>query len=459
LSPNRLLKLLLPAVDAVEFRPLAPLGGVGGAASSDRALKEPMVDERPRMPRRMGPPLCGDERAEVMDFCESFRNKEPAPGEARFTAAAARATCDEEGTGGVCAPDPSWWRRRAVSGGLPVGEWCGEPELRPPVETRGVAGAVSGNCGGSIFIGRGNNDARCFRRPKVKRAEPFRGGCCGRGVFSKETWPPELPSEREDCDARGSGRDRVMLLSTDSRGSARTSGRCWLLVDKRSFSSIRLPWLFLNPSGPFFLSVDLRRMPGRSPMVGSKDRRRRLNCCSLPRFFGVVWSASGSDSMTVGAVVMIAGAAQGHTSAFGTQFRTARRTLWVRRHRRHGRGALAVSRSMLLGLDGQLRIGGMAEAHQAEAPRVGRGFLDGRRGGFVTVRGERRARDVGLAGAAAIFRDSQAVHVQVLCRLVVARVPVAALEEVGGIEGAAALQVSFASAWSEGPQRHCCARG
>lgn len=268
------------------------------------------MDERPRMPRRMGPPACGEEREEWIDLVESFRNKEPAPGEARFREVAARATCDAEGTGGVCAPDPPCFRRRAVRGGLPVGEWCGEPELRPPVETRGVAGAVSGNWGGSIFIGSGNKDARCFRRPKLKRPEPIRGAWCGRGVFSKETWPPELPSDRDDCDARASGRDRVTLLSTDSRDSAGASGRGWL-VDSRSLSSSRLPWLFLNPSGPLFLSVDLRKMPGRSPVEGSKERRRRLNCCSLPRFFGGVWSVSGSVSMTVGAVVMIAGAIGG----------------------------------------------------------------------------------------------------------------------------------------------------
>jgi hypothetical protein len=63
-SPNRLLKLLLPTVDAVEFRPLAPLGGVGGAVSSDRPPRDPMVDERPRMPRRIGPLALGEERAE-----------------------------------------------------------------------------------------------------------------------------------------------------------------------------------------------------------------------------------------------------------------------------------------------------------------------------------------------------------------------------------------------------------
>jgi hypothetical protein len=182
-----------------------------------------------------------------------------------------------------------------------------------------VAGAVSGNCGGSIFIGSGNKDARCLRRPKLKRAEPVLGGCNGRGVFSKETWPPELPSDREESEARGTGRANVAVLSTESRDSASVSGRCRLLVDSRSFSSIRLPWLFLNPSGPLFLSVDLRRMLGRSPIEGSKERRRRANCCRRPRFLGVVWSWSGSGSMTVGAVVMMAGAMGRCTSAYETR--------------------------------------------------------------------------------------------------------------------------------------------
>jgi hypothetical protein len=75
-------------------------------ASSERAPREPMVDERPRMPRRMGPLVFGEERAERIDLVESLRNKEPAPGEAKFREVAARATCDAEGTGGVWVPDP-----------------------------------------------------------------------------------------------------------------------------------------------------------------------------------------------------------------------------------------------------------------------------------------------------------------------------------------------------------------
>lgn len=96
-----MLKLLLPAVE-VEFLPLAPLGGVGDPASSDRPPREPIVDERPRAPSRNGPLTCGEERAEWIDFVESLRNKEPAPGEARFRVFAARAA---EGIGGVSAPD------------------------------------------------------------------------------------------------------------------------------------------------------------------------------------------------------------------------------------------------------------------------------------------------------------------------------------------------------------------
>lgn len=57
----------------------------------------------------MGPPALGEERAERtdlgMDLVESFRKSDPEPGEARFRAVAARATCEAEGIGGVCVPD------------------------------------------------------------------------------------------------------------------------------------------------------------------------------------------------------------------------------------------------------------------------------------------------------------------------------------------------------------------
>lgn len=59
----------------------------------------------------------------------------------------------------------------------------------PLVEARGVAGAVSGNSGGEIFMGSGNNDARCFLRPKPKREELGLVVVVGRGfgVCSNET--------------------------------------------------------------------------------------------------------------------------------------------------------------------------------------------------------------------------------------------------------------------------------
>lgn len=74
-------------------------------------------------------------------------------------------------------------------------------------------------------MGRGNNDARCFRRPKVKRPVAVRAGWLGRWGFSKETWPPELPSDLEDSDALVAGGAKEFVLSTDSRGSASASGR------------------------------------------------------------------------------------------------------------------------------------------------------------------------------------------------------------------------------------------
>ena len=190
----------------------------------------------------------------------------------------------------------------------------------PPVEARGVAGAVSGNWGGSIFMGRGNRDARCFRRPKPKRVEvePRRCGAAGRVLVSNETCPPELPSEpREDSDARCVGGASAGALSAKSRvcesESERPSGRCWLVEERSPWSSSRSFLLFFDPSGPLrFLSMDLRRRPpGRSTLAGSKERRRRANCCRRLRF--LLWWSSCSVSMKVGGVVMMAGAARGNT--------------------------------------------------------------------------------------------------------------------------------------------------
>ena len=63
-----------------------------------------------------------------------------------------------------------------------------------------------------------------------------------------------------------------------------------------------------------FLSIDFRRLSGRSTDPGSKERLRRVNCCNRPRLLGI----GSPDSTTVGAVVMMAGAggdASGPTAA------------------------------------------------------------------------------------------------------------------------------------------------
>ena len=111
--------------------------------------------------------------------------------------------------------------------------------LIPLVDARGVAGAVSGNSGGVIFIGSGNKDARClFRLLNPKRPDPDLGVVCIFGVVSKETWAPELPSDRDDSEPLGTGRDNEDVMSADSCGcSASVSGR-WL-VDNLAGSSLR----------------------------------------------------------------------------------------------------------------------------------------------------------------------------------------------------------------------------
>jgi hypothetical protein len=146
------------------------------------------------------------------------------------------------------------------------------------------------------------------------------GDARGFGVCSKETWPPELPSDRDDSDALGgTGRDseEVPLPSraASCADGARASG--WSLVDWRGGSSNRALSLLglLKENGLRFsselnfLSID-GRTRGRSVDVGSKDRLRRLNCCSLPRFRG----GCSSWTFMVGAVVMMAGAGARYVS-------------------------------------------------------------------------------------------------------------------------------------------------
>ena len=88
------------------------------------------------------------------------------------------------------------------------------------------------------------------------------------------------------------------------------------MVDSRPGSSTKLFWFFRKPKGPLFrsellfLSMDRRRLLGRSVRPGSKERLRRLNCCILPRFLG----DESTYSTMVGAVVMMAGAGAGYVS-------------------------------------------------------------------------------------------------------------------------------------------------
>lgn len=197
-----------PAVDD-EFLPLVAYGGVPSGSSSDiPPPSEPIVEARPRRPSRFGLTAFGEERADSMDLVESFRMSTPAADEDKFMLEAVRATCDGEGMGDGLDALSGWWM--AVSGGDSApGECWIELVLIALVEARGVAGAVSGNCGGVTFMGRGNKDGRCFWRPNLKRLELSFGVWRGLGVFSNETWPVELPSDRDESDWRGTGRDNV----------------------------------------------------------------------------------------------------------------------------------------------------------------------------------------------------------------------------------------------------------
>jgi hypothetical protein len=112
---------------------------------------------------------------------------------------------------------------------------------------------------------------------------------------------------------------------------------------------------------------------------------------------------------------------------------------------------------LLLRLDGQLRVGSMAESHETEAARQGSVLLNRRRRGRVlAICCPRYAGGIAEHGARAILRGSGALVGQLLGRLVQTGL-VGALEEAGGIEGAAATEVLLAAARSE-PCGHCARR-
>jgi hypothetical protein len=134
--------------------------------------------------------------------------------------------------------------------------------------------------------------------------------------------------------------------------------------------------------------------------------------------------------------------------------------IWKRTARMHGRhGRWLLSNGLLLRLDGEGRVGGMSKAHQTEAARIGCVFLDGRGlGPVIVVVAGGWARHVAGGWTVAIFRHSEAVWCYILDRLVLVLVLVAALEEASWIEGTTTSQISFATARSESPQRHCARR-
>ena len=120
------------------------------------------------------------------------------------------------------------------------------------------------------------------------------------------------------------------------------------------------------------------------------------------------------------------------------------------RNDRDGRGGRG--RRVLLCGEGELRIGGIAEAHQAEAARVGGGLLDGGRGQGVApvIVAGRGPVQVGRGRAGAVGREGGAAGIEVVGRLAT----VAAPPEACGLEGGAALEVALAAVGTESPQRH-----
>ena len=130
-------------------------------------------------------------------------------------------------------------------------------------------------------------------------------------------------------------------------------------------------------------------------------------------------------------------------------------------HRRGVGGLLGSLLGVFLCTGGQLRVGSMAEAHQTKAAVQRRPDLGGRRGRQVLVvlvglRPVLCVLDVAarLRTGATVFGGGMAGVMEVLGGLV-QTLPVGALEEPGGIEGASALEILLTAPGTEGPQRHC----
>lgn len=197
-------RLLLPAVE-VEVRPDGS-GGVGRAGSTGPSLPEPIVEDRPRRPKRRvfrdGEDLA--DRAEVVEF---FRPSVP-PRPPRLVEEAIGWPKEGEGSG---EPDPGTVAQALCA---QAGE-CSIDSGAALVETRGVppvTGLGPGNC---TLSGKGNRGVGVFlrrfgRRKKVVVVETV----CVVVVVAYAIVSPLLPSEREDSESREMGRAREELLSS-----------------------------------------------------------------------------------------------------------------------------------------------------------------------------------------------------------------------------------------------------
>lgn len=112
---NRLPKLALPLVD-VEVLPECGRGGVGRGSSSASWDIEPIVEDLPRLLRRIGG-RAGDDLADRAEAVDSARRGGGNSGPAKFIDVAASAVCDGDGKGDG-SPCSKKGRRIAVTGGV-----------------------------------------------------------------------------------------------------------------------------------------------------------------------------------------------------------------------------------------------------------------------------------------------------------------------------------------------------
>ena len=138
---------------------------MGSAAPSRNFVSDPIVDDRPRLPKRIGGSKAGEEAVDRAEVVESVRNI-GLPGPANFKDVTASAECDGDGIGDG-SPYFVWPSYKGRSSGesrafAVARDRVGEVDVPALVDARGVVLDFGTESGGGIFTGTGNSDPLFF---------------------------------------------------------------------------------------------------------------------------------------------------------------------------------------------------------------------------------------------------------------------------------------------------------